>query len=311
MADNEEYVCWPYWLPEPERQEYDYRMSNQTVSRIEMDVGTLMRRSFDTDETVFNCSIQLEDCEAQFFEAFEQWILNQGSRWFYMPIWVGGDKQHYLAQFTERPKMDAVEGLTNFWTFSVRIKRRSLHPVQTIEIGDKDFLVSWPESLPVLQEGYSYELRSTDMSGGTDLTTYRKPEFQIDEATITCQLSLDIKQQNVFEWFERDVLNHGTRWFRMPLWIGGVLKNHIVRFQQRPEAKLSGVWCDYTFKLDVEQRYTMDSTLVNWLTFLSPNDIYSMEASMEEAVSNMSSLQLPDFWTNQCKGGVLNYEWNL
>lgn len=310
-STTEDYICWPYWLPEPERTDYSYSTSTQTVERTEMDVGAVMRRLFDTDETVFQCQVQLEDCEASYFEAFEQWLLSQGSKWFLMPIWVGGEKQHYVAQFTERPKMDSVQGFTDFWSFSVRIKKRLLRPVSTIEVGSRGFLVTWPKNLPVLQDSYSYELRSTDLPGNGELTTYRKPEFNVDEATITCKLSLNPKQQNLFEWFERDVLNHGTRWFRMPVWIGGALRTHIVRFNERPQAALDGFWCSYTFKLDIEQRHIMDRTLLAWLTVLSPDDLFIVLDIISDMEEGMGSLQVPDFWNNYCKGGTIIYEWAL
>ena len=266
-------VCWPYWLPEPERNEYGYEPSDQSNVRSEMDVGSIVRRVFTTDETTINCKIIVEDCEAFWFETFEQWLLNQGTEWFAMPLWVAGEKQYYVCQFTDRPKMGEVRGYTNFITFTVRVQKRILNTVPGYGNIGPNILPDWPKSMPILQDGYSYELRNTDLKSATKLTTVRRPQFDIDEATIKARLYLDRIQQNHFEFFEREILNHGARWFRLPLWIGGVMNTHIVRLTKRPKITLDNFWCEVELEMEIENRVLMDKRLVAWLALLSPEDM--------------------------------------
>ena len=306
-------VCWPYWLPEPERTEYEYEPVDQTNVRSEMDVGTIVRRAFTTDETTIDCQIIVEDCEAYWFEAFEQWLLNQGSEWFGMPLWVAGEKQYYVCQFTDRPKMSEVRGFTNFINFTVRVQKRVLKPVSGYgDIGAK-ILPTWPSSLPLLQDSYSYTLRNTDLKSATKLTTVRLPQFDINEATITAKLYLNREQQNLFEWFEREILNHGARWFRLPLWISGVMNTHIVRFTKRPKIKLDGFWCEVDVEMETENRVLMDKKLVGWLALLSPEDLIAYRNTLLGIINSMSTLLVPDFWlpTEQCLGGRILYEWGM
>lgn len=305
-----EYPCWPYWMPEPERTEYTYEPVEQTNVRSEMDVGAVVRRQFTTDETKINCQIIVEDCEAFWFETFEQWMLNQGAEWFGMPLWVAGEKQYYICQFVDRPKMGEVRGFTNFITFTVRVQRRILTPVAGYS---KASLPTWPSSLPILQDNYSYDLRNTDLKSATNITGVRKPQFDIDETTITASLYLDRKQQNLFEWFEREILNHGAHWFRLPLWIAGVMNTHIVRFTKRPKITLDGFWCTVDVEMETENRVLMDKALMAWLAVLSPEDMFKYSNTLLGILNEMSTLQVPDFWlpTEKCEGGRILSEWGL
>lgn len=306
-------VCWPYWLPVPERTDYSYEPVDQTNVRSEMDVGVLVRRAFTTDETIINCQIIVEDCEAYWFEAFEQWMLNQGSQWFGMPLWVAGVKQNYVCQMVDRPKMSEVRGFTNFITFAVRVQKRVLSPVSGLGSSLLNVLPAWPRSLPLLQDGYSYTLRNTDLKTATNLTSIRLPQFDIDETTITAKLYLDRTQQNVFEWFEREILNHGARWFKLPLWIGGVMNTHIARLTKRPKITLDNFWCSVDLEMEVENRVLMDKKLVGWLALLSPEDLLAYRNTILGVLNSMSTLLVPDFWmpVTQCLGGKILYEWGL
>jgi hypothetical protein len=124
------------------------------------------------------------------------------------------------------------------------------------------------------------------MKGGTDLSTTRRPEFNIDEVKISAKMSLSIKQVALFEWFERDILNQGARWFKMKVWIGGDLKDHIVRFRNRPKMALNGFWTEVAFELDLEQRDLMHPTVVDWLIYLSPNELTFFLEEMRKLVHN-------------------------
>ena len=266
-------LCWPHWMPIPEKKALGYSLQ-ETNTRTEMDIGAIVRAKFKTDQTDFSCQIIMRDCEIEWLEAFEAELLNQGSVWFLMPIWVAGDVRHYTVQFTERPKVSQVKGEDNWLDFKIRIKNRLLAPIDGIEYGDRNTLVEWPSNLPVLQNSYSYAARKTDMKGGTELPTARRPQFNIDEVEITAEMSLSMSQIVVFEWFEREILNRGGRWFKMPVWIGGSLKVYKVRFKTRPKMTLDGFWTNVSLQMELEQREFMHPTVVQWLQFLSPEEVF-------------------------------------
>lgn len=306
-------VCWPYWMPEPERSDYGYELSDQTVDRSEMDVGVLARRQFTTDETKISCNLILEDCEPYWFEAFERWVIDQGAEWFAMPLWVAGEKQHYICQMVDRPKMDEVRGFTNFVSFQVRVQKRILTPVSAYAVANIKMLPTWPEKLPVLQDGYSYEVRNTDCKTSAKLTSTRRPEWDVDECTLNAKFYLNRAELNLFEWFERDVLNNGARWFRIPLWIGGDMHTQIARFTERPKITLDNFWTSVETKMELENRAMMDKLLVAWLTLLSPEDMIYYSGIIQGVINGMGNLTVPDFWMprTQCLGGKIRYEWGL
>ena len=273
IVEDDGIYCWPYWLPIPERDAYGYTLTDP-YNRVEADAGSVVKPQFKIDETKITCYVLLESCDIEWLEAFETAVLNQGVTWFLVPIQMAGNIQHYMCQFTARPKVTRVQGEMNWVDLAFRIKSRVLAPVDGILYGDRSTLVEWPSNMPVLQDSYSYEVRKTDMQNDTQLSTTRRPEFNIDEVKMTCKLSLSMTQIAVFEWFEREILNMGARWFKMPVWIGGDLVNYIVRMRGRPQMSLDGFWTDVSFELDLEQRDLMHPTVVQWLLYISPDELF-------------------------------------
>ena len=267
-------LCWPYWLPIPERQAFGYELLEDAVSRTDMDVGSIARIKYKVDQVKFSCQVIMRDCEIEWLEAFEAERLNQGQTWFLMPMWVAGHIQHYLVQFTERPKVTQVNGNDNWVQLRLRTKHRRILPIDGLRYGERNTLPAWPSNMPILQDGYSYEVRSTDMKGATNLPTVKRPEFNIDEVSITAKLSLSMSQIAVFEWFEREILNMGARWFSMPVWIGGDLKTYQVRFKGRPKFALNGFRTLVSFQLELEQRDLMHPQVVEWLLYMSPEELF-------------------------------------
>jgi hypothetical protein len=120
------------------------------------------------------------------------------------------------------------------------------------------------------------------MKGGSKLSTVRRPEFFIDEVTMTCRMSLSYKQVAVFEWFEREVLNRGARWFKMQVWIGGDLVPYMVRFKTRPKFVLTGLWTAVSFELELENREFMHPTVVETLRVISPEELVSFLETLHD-----------------------------
>lgn len=107
MADK--FYCWPDWMPKAQRNGYGYEPVDRRA-KTDMEVGSLIRVNYDTDETTLNCTLILNAVQAQWFEKFERNMLNQGSQWFQMPIMVAGCIQMHTVRFASRPKASEVIG---------------------------------------------------------------------------------------------------------------------------------------------------------------------------------------------------------
>ena len=129
-------LCWPHWLPVPERNSNGYALLNEAILRTEMDVGSLARLKYKVDQVKISCQCIMRDCEIEWLEAFEAERLNQGQTWFLMPIWVAGNIEHYMVQFTDRPKVSQVKGDDNWVDLKLRLKSRRLPPVDGITYGE-------------------------------------------------------------------------------------------------------------------------------------------------------------------------------
>lgn len=133
----------------------------------------------------------------------------------------------------------------------------------------------WPDWLrPAMVDGYGIKPEDRRIPSEFDIGSQFRIEFDTDETTASCSVFLDPIQSDWFEAFERDALVQGSRWFYMPLWVGGQLTDHLVRFKTRPEmVAKSGESSQYNFELDVARRENlMDSGLVWILLMFSPKE---------------------------------------
>jgi len=120
MADL---LRWPDWMPHPQQSGYSYEPADRR-SRTDMEVGSLIRVNFDTDETTVNCSLVLNRTQAAWFEVFERSMLSQGSRWFEMPLQSGGQLEWHTVRFRSRPRAGIVAPFHTSYSFSLEIEKR-------------------------------------------------------------------------------------------------------------------------------------------------------------------------------------------
>jgi len=285
---------WPYWMPMSQRSGYTYEPVDRTV-KTEMEVGSIKRIEFDTDETTITCSMILRnDTELEFFEKFERDVLKQGTSWFQMPLWIAGRQDLYTIRFNGRPKMQEILGSHHAKVaFKLDIERRILlepeidletvcarrpdHDAVTetadadavtgtagaeTETMTKPVLPIWPYWMPIPQRtGYAYEPADRTVKTKIEMGGINHLEFDTDETTITCSMILRTDQElEFFEKFERDVLKQGTSWFQMPLWIAGRQDLYTVRFNGRPKMQeiLGSHHAKVAFKLDIERRILLE-----------------------------------------------------
>lgn len=144
----EELFEWPQWLRIPRKSDYSYEPVDRAVST-EMDIGTVKRVEFTTDETIVNCALLLNPLELRFFETFERDLLRQGCTWFTMPLLLGGRVEKYKARFKGRPKIGNLQGLYATVSFVLEIEKRSLLDPGMARLL---LLLAEPEAFPAISD---------------------------------------------------------------------------------------------------------------------------------------------------------------
>jgi hypothetical protein len=143
-----------------------------------------------------------------------------------------------------------------------------------------DDMKRWPKWMkyPTVN-GYGIEVAERRIVSDMEIGSLFRVEFDTDESTASCELFLNAIESNWFEGFERSVLYQGSKWFILPLWVGGQLLDHTVRFRERPRlTEKNGEYSTYAFKLDVSKRNDlMDGELIELLTEHDPEEL--MKAS--------------------------------
>ena len=126
--------CWPEWMPMPESDGYSYEVTDRTLNT-DMEISSLSRVEFDTDETTVTCTMALcNRAELEFYEAFERDCLRHGTRWFQMPIWMTGKIEWYNCRFVNRPKVSHLGPCYATVAMKLRIERRELLDPDILEV---------------------------------------------------------------------------------------------------------------------------------------------------------------------------------
>lgn len=149
-----------------------------------------------------------------------------------------------------------------------------------------DALLHWPEWMPpALQSGYGYEPVDRTVSSEMDIGTIKRVEFDTDENTVTCQLMLDTDELAWFEVFERDLLRQGSRWFLLPVLLGGDIQEHKVRIRGRPKfGQVHGRYMTVSLSLETEKRKLMDADLAELLLIFGPHELRAVSDRLHEVV---------------------------
>lgn len=124
MADK--LYCWPDWMPKAQSNGYGYEPTDRRT-KTDMEVGSVLRVNYDTDETSLDCTLVLNSVQAQWFEKFERDTLNQGAHWFQMPIQIAGCIEWHTVRFTSRPKAGSLIGpYHTTYTLKLDVQQRDL-----------------------------------------------------------------------------------------------------------------------------------------------------------------------------------------
>lgn len=164
-------------------------------------------------------------------------------------------------------------------------------------------ILRWPGWLPLPnQDGYLVEPQDRRVTTDMEIGGRFRVEFDTDETRARCVVSLDPLQAGWLETFERDLLRQGSKWFLMPLWIGGDLTEQLVRFRDRPAAgSVRGRWTDYSFTLDLKRREgLMPVWLAGLLTLISPYILTRLRNRLHEILHHKAprATSIPDnIWT--------------
>lgn len=118
-----EFLRWPAWMPLPQQEQYSYEPTDRRT-RTDMEVGSILRVNFDTDETTVTCSLILNEIQAAWFENFERAVLAQGSRWFKIPLQSSGKVLWHTARFKSRPKASTYGPRYTTYSLTLEIEKR-------------------------------------------------------------------------------------------------------------------------------------------------------------------------------------------
>jgi hypothetical protein len=155
---------WPNWLKPLIVDSYGIEPTERRI-KTEMEVGSVYRVEFDTDESTATGSVFLSPLQAKWFETFERDVLKQGAIWFKMKLFVGGEYGiEHTVRFRDRPKLASKTGDYSTYTFTLDVARREgLMDAGLAEVlsiyEPEDFIkacdllqtvvnIEWPEALP-------------------------------------------------------------------------------------------------------------------------------------------------------------------
>lgn len=117
--------CWPEWMPKAQQTSYSYNPTDRRT-KTDMEVGSVLRVNYDTDETTLNCQLILNRMQSQWFEVFERNLQNQGAKWFRMPIQIAGCIEWHTVRFASRPKASIKAPHYTQYDLQLDIDRRDL-----------------------------------------------------------------------------------------------------------------------------------------------------------------------------------------
>jgi hypothetical protein len=119
----EQMYIWPDWMPCPLVNGYGLQVVDRRLTT-EMEVGSTKRVEFDTDECIASCTLICDDFQSDFLETFERDLLKQGSRWFLIKLWLGGQLKQQAARFRDRPQITGKAGMYSTYSFTLDVSKR-------------------------------------------------------------------------------------------------------------------------------------------------------------------------------------------
>lgn len=125
MKTSDTLYQWPKWMPLPQQNDYGYSLTDRR-SKTDMEVGSVLRVNFDTDEGTVDCSIICDCTQSLWFENFEQNTLRQGATWFKMPIQIAGAIEWHNVRFASRPNAKIKGPNHTTYSFKLEIDDRDL-----------------------------------------------------------------------------------------------------------------------------------------------------------------------------------------
>lgn len=125
MKTSDNLYTWPKWMPLPQQNDYGYDLTDRR-SKTDMEVGSVLRVNFDTDEGTVDCTLICNCTQALWLENFEQKYLRQGATWFKMPLQFANSIDWHTVRFATRPKAKLKGPRHTVYTFKLEFDKREL-----------------------------------------------------------------------------------------------------------------------------------------------------------------------------------------
>lgn len=145
---------------------------------------------------------------------------------------------------------------------------------------------TWPSWMPAPEKN-SYSVQPVDRRTKTDMEigARLRTEFDTDESTATCKLTLSDFEAGWLETFEHKVLAAGTIWINMPILTAGRVSMHVVRFKERPKlSSIIGLHGVYEFTLDIAARNLLSRDYAEVLLYYSPDFLTLFSDSLHQVL---------------------------
>lgn len=122
-------IQYPAGLPCFERQGYGLKTVDPQL-RSELDSGrSRVRRKFTATPTEVQCSVLMNDSQAQLFEAWWERVLVSGTKYFEAPLKTPMGMQSYTARFMGIYDGPVLVGVSHWrYTFTLELRKRPIIP---------------------------------------------------------------------------------------------------------------------------------------------------------------------------------------
>jgi hypothetical protein len=231
-------VQWPATLPQAPSGDGYEGTPHAAPLTTEMDQGAArIRHRTAVSTATISLSWRMSLESFRIFQRFYRDDLDEGKKWFDVPLWFGGQAMHVVpAQFHSKYK--AAPRAARAATVSAELDVRNFPVTEPDEATFATYFNAagealWPDSLPPfpLRGGYEIDphadLLRSDFEGGP---ANKSNLFGASPGAVPVAWVMTASQFEAFKSFYWYGLARGTRWYRLALWFGAGLDEVRVRF---------------------------------------------------------------------------------
>lgn len=228
---------WPPGMPGlPLRENYRGAVPGP-ARKFAMEAGNLRQRAALRDAPVtLDLRWRMDAGQLVHFRSFYRCRLDEGTKWFGVPLWFGGAPVTVPAQFTDRYRI--VPRAASAATVSAQLRVRELPyeapaPEVAAAFLDENGTGVWPAALPREPQFSPFEIdphRRVLIGDFEEGPAAKRNLFGATPGEVMAAWAMTPAAFEIFKAFYVEGLHYGQRWFRAPLWFGRSLETARIRF---------------------------------------------------------------------------------